>query len=119
MNAIEELLKALAEFEPPPPAEHIYRIYYDPATGEITRQTYNEEPNSNESYLQLGLEAYKEVSSMINDMIVVNGRLQKRPLPQKRLPFKKSDHGYAAVKDNMIFLADGSAQHVEYWIKND
>lgn len=119
MDSLEELLKALAEFKPSPPVENVYRIYYDPDSGEVTEMTLNEELNDHGPCLELDAESYKQVSSKIRDLIVIDGQLKNRPGPEKKLSLRRSDRGYATVKDNMIFLTDESSIEVEYWDKND
>lgn len=118
MDALEELLKALAEFQPPPPVEHVYRIYYDASTGEITRHTYNEELDIGPC-LVFDLEGYEQAKAIVNDGIVVEGRLVRRPPPEIALPLKRADQGYATVRDNMVFVADASDSDIEFWTKND
>lgn len=118
MDALEELLKALAEFQPPQPVEHVYRIYYDAATGEITKHTYNEELDIGPC-LVFDLDGYEQAKATVNDSLVVGGRLVRRPPPQIALPLKRGHAGVATVRDNMVFVADDSVSAIEFWTKND
>lgn len=118
MSTTEEFWKAVSEFVPPPPVEHIYRIYYDSSTGEVVAQTHNEMLDIGPC-IELTLDEYEQVRYSMPDLIVQDGRLITRPSPRPTPPYRKSEQGIATLKNNMIFVADGSTTDVDYWIRHD
>ena len=117
MSTTEEFWKAVAEFVPDPPKEHIYRIYYDPASGEITKQTHNEILDIGPC-IEHGLDQYNVIKYLCASSIIKDGKIVPRPVKTPELPLKKSDAGFATVKNNMIFIADRTSKDIEYWKKS-
>lgn len=103
-----------------PSDRSLYRIYYDPQTGEILELS-KDRKDEESPYLEMLGSDIKSLRRPLTKMIVKGEQLISKPPPpmKNQLPLKKSDSGFPTIKNNMIFIADGSTIAVEFWRKND
>lgn len=111
----EQALKSFGEIIPEPIE---YRIHYDDA-GNITQCTMQQHPNTTD-YLVVDQETYNNYAKYrVN---VIKKQLEKIAIdPGLSVKLKKSDSGYAVVKNHAGLIIESSEQFkdIEYYDTNN